>query len=172
MPNSLPSDDQRKSLTLRNRIEQPNPCHRVVLSCSQCDLCFVISGLADVWNSKPETAVTLGLALAVPMLLSAGVAQEQGLKRWRTSFDREYQRSLSVDETPTASNVTRGDDLRTKGERSQMSFSRCHRETGLMGSSEKATMRSIIKFRFSRRRTFILNNLNIRNRPLAAFGRT
>ena len=76
MPNSLPSDDQRKSLTLSNRIEQPNPCHKVVLYCCHCHLCFAISGLADVWNSKPETAATVGLVLAVPMLLSAGVAQE------------------------------------------------------------------------------------------------
>lgn len=90
----------------------------------------------------------------------------------RSQFDREYQRSLFVDETPTASNITRGDDRWTKGERPQLSFLRCHRETGLMGSSEKATRRSIIKFRFWQRHTFILNNPDIRNRPLAAFGRT
>jgi hypothetical protein len=79
----------------------------------------------------------------------------------RSLFDREYQRSLFVDETPTASNITRGDNRWTKGEPPQMSFSRCHRETGLMGSSEKATRRSIIKFRFSQRHTFILNNPNM-----------
>jgi Natural resistance-associated macrophage protein len=148
MPNSLPSDDQRKSLTLRNRIEQPNPCRKVVFSCSHCDLCFAISGLADVWNSKPETAVTVGLVLAVPILLSAGGARARP--------------------EAAASNITRGDDRWTNGERSQMSFSRCHRKTGLMGSSENATRRSIIIFRFSQRHTFILNNPNIRNRPQAA----
>lgn len=51
--------------------------------------------------------MTVGLVLAVPMLLSAGGARarpEAAASVVRSQFDREHQRSLFVNETPTASN--------------------------------------------------------------------